>query len=90
MSTSDKEQEVFLRVKKTTEGLLQISREKNMAEAKEITEQTNLYDDLGIDSLEVMDLIASLEEEFGVTVEMSEMTDKRTVGQIVEYFAEKV
>ena len=37
-----------------------------------ITLDTNLIDDLGADSLDVVELIMSLEDEFGITIELEE------------------
>ncbi|NLK39456.1 MAG: acyl carrier protein [Clostridiales bacterium] len=41
------------------------------------------FKDLGFDSLDVVELIMSFEDEFGVTIEMKE--EMKTVGDIVRY-----
>jgi acyl carrier protein len=38
-------------------------------EADSITEATSFSDDLGIDSLDIVELLMSVEEEFGVSIE---------------------
>ena len=50
-----------------------------------ITLDTNLIDDLGADSLDVVELIMSLEVEFGVSISDEDAAQLYTVGRIVDY-----
>ena len=50
-----------------------------------VTMDTNLIDDLGADSLDVVELIMELEDEFGVTISDEAAAELYTVGRIVEY-----
>ncbi len=50
-----------------------------------ITLDTNLIDDLGADSLDVVELIMSLEDEFGITISDEDAAQLYTVGRIVDY-----
>ena len=50
-----------------------------------ITLDTNLIDDLGADSLDVVELIMSLEDEFGVSISGEDAAQLYTVGRIVDY-----
>ena len=50
-----------------------------------ITPETNLIDDIGADSLDVVELIMSLEDEFGVTISDEDAAQLYTVGRIVDY-----
>ena len=54
-------------------------------EPESITLETNLIDDLGADSLDVVELIMELEDEFGVTISDEAAAELYTVGRIVEY-----
>ncbi len=50
-----------------------------------ITPETNLIDDLGADSLDVVELIMSLEDEFGIAISDEDAAQLYTVGRIVDY-----
>ena len=50
-----------------------------------ITAETNIVDDLGADSLDVVELIMSLEDSFGITINDDDAAKLSTVGAIVDY-----
>ncbi len=50
-----------------------------------ITMNTNLIDDLGADSLDVVELIMSLEDEFGISISDEDAAQLYTVSRIVDY-----
>lgn len=50
-----------------------------------ITPDTNLVDDLGADSLDVVELIMSLEDEYGVVISDELAAELTTVGKIADY-----
>lgn len=54
-------------------------------DAESISLDTNLIDDLGADSLDVVELIMSLEDIFGITISDEDAAQLYTVGRIVEY-----
>ena len=49
-------------------------------EAAQVTKEASFTDDLDADSLDLVELIMSLEEEFGVTVEEEELEGITTIG----------
>lgn len=57
-------------------------------EEDEITLETNIVDDLGADSLDVVDLLMSIEEEFEVEVPDDDIEKFKLVGDIVNYIEE--
>ncbi len=50
-----------------------------------VTLETSLIDDLGADSLDVVELIMSLEDEFGISISDEDAAQLYTVGRIVDY-----
>ena len=50
-----------------------------------ITPETNIYDDLGADSLDAVELVMSLEDEYGITIPDEVANELVTVGKITEY-----
>ena len=50
-----------------------------------VTMDTNLVDDLGADSLDVVELIMSVEDEFGIVVNDDSAANLVTVSQIVGF-----
>ena len=54
-------------------------------EEDEVTMEATMQDDLGADSLDLVDLVMSVEEEFGVKVADEDLENIKTVGDIVNY-----
>ena len=54
-------------------------------EPETITPDTNLIDDLGADSLDVVELIMSLEDSFGISISDEDAAQLYTVRRIVDY-----
>ncbi len=57
--------------------------------ADSITEETNIIDDLGADSLDVVELIMSVEDEFGLSIPDEDAAELTTVGKLIEYIESK-
>lgn len=53
-----------------------------------ITEAASITDDLGADSLDVVDLVMSIEDEFDVEIPEDQVENIKTVGDIVKYIEE--
>ncbi len=62
-----------------------------LGEPKEnITPEKSFVDDLGADSLDVVELIMALEEEFGIEIPEEDAEKIKTVGDAINYIKEKV
>lgn len=59
-------------------------------EEEKITADTNIADDLGADSLDVVDLLMSIEDEFEIEVPDEEVENIKTVGELVKYIEDHV
>ena len=53
-----------------------------------LTYDTHLQHDLGADSLDVLEVIATLENEFGVSVANERIEYMKRVGDLIKYFEE--
>ena len=56
----------------------------------EIGMDSSFVDDLGADSLDVVDMLMSLEDEFDVEIPDDEIEKIRTVGDLVTYIEENM
>ncbi len=72
----------FERFRKCTVELLNVTPEQVTMDAK-------FGDDLDADSLDLVELVMALEEEFDVTVDESELENIETVGQAFELVTSK-
>ena len=54
-------------------------------DADKVTMEATLADDLGADSLDAVELNMALEDNLGVAISDEELTNMKTVGDIVNY-----
>ena len=66
-----------------------IATQFNMDE-EDITKDTSFKDTLNADSLDLVELIMALEDEFGLEVEDEDMENIKTVGDAVEYITNSI
>ena len=59
-------------------------------EEDKVTMEASITDDLGAESLDIVDLVMSLEEEFDVEIPDDQVENIKTVGDIVKYIEDKV
>lgn len=67
------------------EKIKAILSEQFSVEEDDITVDTLLEDDLGADSLDVVDLLMTIEDDFEVEIPDEEVENIKTVGALVEY-----
>ena len=67
------------------EKVKEVIIEQLAVEDEAIKLETSFIDDLGADSLDIVELIMALEEEFDLQVPDSEAEKITTVGDVVEY-----
>ncbi len=58
------------------------------AEEEKITTETTIQDDLGADSLDVVDLLMTIEDDVEVEIPDTEIENLKTVGDLVKYIEE--
>ncbi len=75
--------DTFERIKKIIVDLLGVEPDK-------VTLEASFREDLGADSLDLVELIMEFEEEFGGTISDEEAQEIKTVGQAVEYIEQRM
>lgn len=53
-----------------------------------VTMNANIQDDLGADSLDIVDLVMSFEDEFDLEIPDDQVENIKTVGDVVKYIEE--
>ncbi len=59
-------------------------------EEDDVTEDAAFVDDLGADSLDIVELVMALEEQFGVSIPDEQAEKIKTVGDAVSFIAENI
>ncbi len=73
----------------TLDKVKEVVMDKLGVEDSQITEDAHFMDDLGADSLDTVELIMQLEEEFGIEIPDEDAENITTVGKAVEYIDSK-
>lgn len=58
-------------------------------DADKVTMSASISEDLGADSLDIVDLVMSLEEEFDMEIPDEAVENIKTIGDIVKYIEDK-
>jgi len=58
--------------------------------AEQITRETSFVNDLGADSLDTVELIMELEEEFGIDIPENAVEKIQTVGQAMDHIEDAI
>ncbi len=72
------------------EKVKSIIADKLGVEPTSISENSSFIDDLGADSLDVVDIVMAFEDEFGIKVEDEELEKFSTVKDVVDYIKAKM
>jgi len=54
-------------------------------DAKEVTNEASFIDDLGADSLDIVELVMAMEDEFGIEIPDEEAEKIKTVKDVIDY-----
>ncbi len=63
---------------------------QRQCDVSELKTETTFEQDLKCDSLDLVDLMMTLEEEFKITIPDEESEKMKTIGQVVEYITAKL
>ena len=75
-------EEVFEKVKET------IIEQLGVADTA-VTTEASFIDDLGADSLDIVELVMALEEEYDVEIPSDDLAELNTVGDVINYLKDK-
>ena len=70
------------------ERVIEIVSDQMGVSKDQITKETSFINDLGADSLDTVELVMELEEEFDITIPDEKAEEIQTVGQAVAYIEE--
>lgn len=74
----------------TLDRVNKVVTEKLNASPDQVTEAASFQDDLGADSLDIVDLVMGFEDEFDIEIPDEDAEKIQTVGQAVTYIDGKV
>lgn len=67
------------------EKVIQLISEKTQIDSSSITESSNFIEDLNLDSLDMVELMMNLEDNFGIEIPEDETENLKTIGDVVKY-----
>lgn len=67
------------------ENLKKLISENLEINTDNVTEESSFKDDLGIDSLDLFELVMAMEEEFSVEIPSEDLENMSTVGDVIAY-----
>ena len=70
------------------EKIKEMVAEQLNTEAADLTAETSFKDDLGADSLDLFELVMSLEDKYDVEIPSEELEKLLTVGDVMKYIEE--
>jgi acyl carrier protein len=79
----------FMAEKPIEEKVKDIIVEQLGVNPEQVTPQASFIEDLGADSLDIVELVMAFEEEFGVEVPDEDAEKLQTVGDVIKYIEEK-
>jgi acyl carrier protein len=72
-----------------SEKVKSIIAEQLGVKKEEVTDEAKFIDDLGADSLDTVELVMALEEEFGIEIPDEDAEKMVTVGEAIKYIEQK-
>ncbi|MCW5942504.1 MAG: acyl carrier protein [Fimbriimonadaceae bacterium] len=73
----------------TLERVKKVTVEQLGVKPEEVVESASFTEDLGADSLDVVELVMALEDEFSIDIPDDDVGNMKTVGDAVRYIADK-
>jgi len=75
----------FQIVASVEERVIELVCERLGVNKEQVTRQTSFVEDVGADSLDIVELVMGLEEEFGINIPDDQAEKIKTVGEAIDY-----
>ena len=75
--------DIFEKLKAIAVNQIGIDEEK-------VTPESDIIKDLGLDSLDIVDMLMSVEETFGVNIDDGDVAEMKTVADVVKFIEDNV
>lgn len=69
--------------------IIQLVSDATKTESANIKTETNFIDDLNLDSLDMVELMMKMEDEFGIEIPEDDTEKLKTIGDVVSYLKDK-
>ena len=69
------------------EKIIELTKENLGFDDKDITADTSFKEELGVDSLDLFELVMAFEEEFGLEIPSEDLNDLLTIQDVADYLA---
>ncbi len=69
--------------------IIKVISEAAKVDASQIKMETNFVDDLKFDSLDIVELMMKMEDDFGVEIPEEDAEGLKTVGDVINYIGNK-
>lgn len=70
------------------ERILQLIAEQFGKDVDELDDDMTFVDDLGADSIDMVDLVMNIEDEFGIELEEDHLRELSTIADVIDYAIE--
>lgn len=71
------------------ERVIKVVCEKMGKTPEQVTRESSFINDLGADSLDIVELVMELEDEFGISIPDTDSEKIQTVGNAIDYIQQK-
>ncbi len=71
------------------EKLKAMVKEQLDIDVDKVTESADIKNDLGLDSLDIVEILMTVEEEWGIIIDDDETTNIKTVGDVIALIEQK-
>jgi NADH dehydrogenase (ubiquinone) 1 alpha/beta subcomplex 1, acyl-carrier protein len=79
--------QVFLDVGEVTERILTVVKNFDQVDASKVKPETKFAEDLGLDSLDIVEIVMAIEDEFAIEIPDQEADRITSIAQAIEYIS---